>query len=187
MPGPRNISEIPMQHDIVVVGQDGQKRTHNTPLDPQLRRVLSDMREEILQLRKRLTIPDPPTNFQITAKAFSNLVQWTRSGDADYYEVLAAPSASLLDANLRTIHVGNSAQYVDDLGQVGIKVFYWVRARKNTGASSLEIGPVPATTLGSAAGITSPPPPPPSNILVKDANTGRIIPYTLTNPRSFRL
>ena len=187
MTAPRNIGEIPMQHDIIIVGEDGKRRTINSPLDPQLRRALVDIREQVLQMRKRLAVPDSITNLKATAQAFSNLIQWTRSGDGDYYEVLAAPSASLLDPHLRTIDVGNSAQYLDHVGQANIKAFYWVRARKRTGQSSLETGPVFATTLGSAAGITPPPPPPPANILVLDKNTGRVIPYTLANPRSFRL
>lgn len=187
MPGPRNIGEIPMQHEIIVVGPDGQQRKVNSPLDPQLRRALVDMREQLLQLRKRLTVPDPITNLKATAQAFSNLIQWTRSADGDYYEVLHALTPALNDPHLQTTDVGNSALWLDHVGQSGIKKFYWVRTRKRTGASSLEVGPVNATTLISATGVTPPVPPPPSNILVLDKSTGRVIPYTLASPRSIRL
>jgi len=173
----RGIGEIPLQHVV-----DGK----NVPLDPQLRRVLVDLREEVLHLRQRQAVPDAPTNVKATAQAFSNLIQWTRSSDADYYEVLHALTPSLLDPHLQTTDVGNSAMWLDHVGQSAIKKFYWVRARKRTGASSLEVGPVNATTLISATGVTPPTPPPPSNILVLDKNTGRVIPYTLTSPRSLR-
>ncbi len=158
----------------------------SVPLDPQLRRVLVDLREQVIQLRQRQAIPDAPTNVKATAQAFANLVQWTRSSDADYYEVLHATTPALTDPHLQTTDVGNSALWQDKIGNSGIKKFYWVRARKRTGATSLEVGPVTATTLTSATGVTPPAPPPASNILVTDQNTGRVIAYTLTSPRSFR-
>ena len=166
----RNIGEIPATLDG----------------GPQHRRVMVDMREQILQLRQRLAVPDAPTNLKIVAQAFSNLVQFTRSADADYYEVLHAPTSSLLDPALQTADIGNTSTWIDHVGNVGIKVFYWVRARKRTGASSLEVGPVSATTLAAAAGVTPPSPPPPANIIVMDQTTGRRIPYSLSRTRSDR-
>lgn len=165
-----------MQHVV-----DGK----SVPLDPQLRRVLSDMREQVLQLRQRLTVPSGPSNLKATAQALSNLIQWTRSSDADYYEVLHATTPSLLDPNLQTTDVGNSAMWLDHVGQSAITKFYWIRGRKRTGSTSLEIGPVSATTLVSTAGVTPPVPPPPSDIIVIDKTTGRQIPYTLSGPRRF--
>jgi hypothetical protein len=184
---PRGIGEIPLQHTVRVIDSDGKEKNIQSPLDPQLRRVLVDMREQLLQIRQRQTVPDAPTNLKATGQAFSNLIQWTRSSDADYYEVLHALTPALTDPHLQTTDVGNSALWIDHVGQTAIKKFYWVRARKRTGASSLEIGPVNATTVASATGVNPPTPPPPSNILVTDRSTGRVIPYTLTSPRSFRL
>jgi hypothetical protein len=173
---PRGIGEIPMQHIV-----DGK----SVPLDPQIRRVLVDMREQITQLRQRQAIPDPPTNVKATAQAFANLVQWTRSSDADYYEVLHALTPSLKDTHLQTTDVGNSALWQDKVGNSGVQKFYWVRARKRTGASSLEVGPANATTLTSATGVTPPAPPPASNVLTTDQSTGRVIPGGPNSPRSF--
>lgn len=165
---------------------DAKGITHRVPeFTEEHRRFLVDLREQVVQLRLRQAVPDTPTNLKATGQAFQNLVQWTRSGDADYYEVLHATTPSLLDVNLQTTDVGNSAMWQDRVGDTGVQKFYWVRARKRTGASSLEVGPVDATTVASATGVTPPTPPPPSNILVIDKTTGRVIPYALSNPRSF--
>lgn len=186
MTKPRGLPEVPMPQMKRIVDKDGT--VHNVAeFGEQQRRFLQDMREQIVQLRQRQAIPDPVTNLHATAQAFQNLVQWTRSSDADYYEVLHSLTPSLLDPHLQTTDVGNSALWTDHIGQSGVKKFYWVRARKRTGASTLEVGPVSATTLTSATGVTPPAPPPPANILVLDRNTGRVIPYTLTSPRSYRL
>jgi len=181
----RGTGEVPHERTIKLIIK-GETHIVNVPLDPQERRLFVDLREELLHLRQRQAIPDAPTNLKATGQAFQNLIQWTRSSDADYYEVLHAPTPSLLDPLLQTTDVGNSALWVDRIGNTGIKKFYWVRARKRTGATSLEVGPVNATTVASATGVTPPTPPPASNILVLDKATGRVIPYTLTNPRSFR-
>lgn len=183
---PRGIQEVPQQSTIRIVGKDGT--VHNVSvLTPQHQQFMVDMREQVLQMRQRLTIPDIPTNLRATGQAFSNLIQWTRSSDADYYEVEHSLTPSLSDPQLQITAVGNSAQWVDHVGNSGIKKYYWVRARKYTGATSREAGPANATTVVSATGVTPPPPPPPANILVRDATTGRVIPYTLDDARSFRL
>lgn len=183
---PRGIGELPQQSIRTIVDKDGTK--HQVSVwTPQHQGFLMDLREQILQMRQRLTIPDAPTNVKATAQAFSNLVQFTRSSDADYYEVLHSPTPSLKDPALQVSPIGNGASWVDHVGNAGVTVFYWVRARKNTGATSLEVGPAKATTLAAAAGVTPPTPPPPSNIIVTDQSTGRQIPYTLSSPRSFRL
>lgn len=188
---PRGLPEVPMPNIRVITERDAKGNVVNThrvaEFTEEHRRFLVDMREQVLQLRQRTAVPDAPTNVKATGQAFSNLVQFTRSGDADYYEILSARTPSLKDPNLQTNSIANSASWVDHVGQTGIKVFYWVRARKNTGATSLEVGPVNATTVASAAGVTPPTPPPPSNIIVTDQSTGRQVPYTLTGPRSFRL
>lgn len=180
----RGVPEVPMPKVRTIVDKNGT--VHQvSELTPQHQQFLSDVREQLIQLRQRQAIPDAPTNIKATGQAFSNLVQWTRSSDADYYEVLHSLTPALTDPKLQTTDVGNSAMWLDHVGNNGIQKFYWVRARKRTGASSLEVGPANATTLVSATGVTPPPPPPPSNILVTDQATGRTIPYMLTSPRSF--
>lgn len=183
---PRGIGEVPQQSIRTIVGKDGT--IHKvSEFTPQHQALLVDMREQILQMRQRLTVPDIPSNPKATGQAFSNVIQWTRSSDADYYEVEHSLTPSLSDPNLQITAVGNSAQWVDHVGNSGIKKFYWIRARKYTGASSREAGPVNATTQASAAGVSPPTPPPPSNILVVDKTTGRVVPYTLDDARSIRL
>lgn len=152
----------------------------------QHRALLVALREQLLQLRQRQSIPDAPTNVKVTAGPFMNTLQFTRSADADYYEVMHSPTANLLDARVQITDIGNSALWQDHVGNSGITVFYWVRARKRSGASSLEVGPVKATTLAAAAGVTPPNPPPPANIMVKDQVTGRVIAYSLSRTRSDR-
>lgn len=188
--GPRNIGEIPLSHMVTVQvpGKTGAPVavTSKSPIDPQLYQVLSDIREQVLQTRQRLAVPDPPTNFKATAQSLSILLQWTRSGDADYYEVLKAFTPSTSDPHLQVIDVGNSASYADNIGSAAIKTYYWVRARKVTGAASLTMGPQSATTVAPTTGVPQPTPPPASSILVVDTSTGRVIPYVLADPRSYR-
>lgn len=176
---PRGVPELPRQSIRTIV--DAKGVTHRiSEFTPQHQQFLSDVREQLLQLRQRQAIPDAPTNVKATGQAFSNLVQWTRSADADYYEVLHALTPSLTDPHLQTTDAGNSALWTDHVGQNNVKKFYWVRARKRTGASSLETGPANATTVASTVGVTPPVPPPASNILVLDRATGRVLPYSLS-------
>lgn len=149
-------------------------------LDQGLRRHLQDMREVVIQLRESLAPPSVPSNLKVTAQAFSNLVQWTRSINADFFEVLWSSTPNLQQANI--VNVGNSAQWVDQVGQSGIQRFYWVRARKNTGPRSLEIGPQSGTTLASGTGVTPPAPPPPSQEVVKNPQFNRPEPRGFNTP-----
>lgn len=179
----RGVPEVPQQSIRVITGKDGT--VHRvSELTPQHQQFFVDIREQLLQLRQRQAVPDPITNLKATGQAFSNLIQFTRSADADYYQVLHALTPSLLDPLLQITDIGNSALWVDHVGQNSIQKFYWVRARKRTGPTSLEAGPVNATTVASGTGVTPPPPPPPGNILVIDQSTGRRSYYTLGGPRS---
>lgn len=149
-------------------------------LEQGLRRHLQDMREVVIQLRENMAPPTVPSNLKVTAQAFSNLVQWTRSVNADFFEVLWGTTPNLQQANI--VNVGNSAQWVDQVGNVGIQRFYWVRAAKNTGPRSLEAGPQSGTTLASNAGVTPPAPPPPSQEVVKQPQFNRPVPRGFNTP-----
>jgi hypothetical protein len=183
MPGPRQIADVPLTRKLSIT-INGQKQTQTVPIDQQEYNLLSDMRQQIQQLTARVAIPDPPTNLKATGQAFSNQIQFTRSGDADYHEVLSSLTPSLKDASVRVYDIGNTNAWVDNIGQSAITKYYWVRARKLTGASSLQIGPAKATTLASATAQAQPSPPPASNIVVMNAETGQLIPYTLAGPRN---
>lgn len=145
-----------------------------------LRRHLVDMREIVIQLRESLSPPTVPSNLKVTPQAFSNLVQWTRSLNADFFEVLWSSTPNLQQANI--VNVGNSAQWVDQVGNSGITRYYWVRAAKNTGPRSLEIGAATGTTLASGAGVTPPPPPPASQQIVKQPQFNRPVPRGFNQP-----
>jgi len=176
MAGPRGVPDVPML-DVRKI-TDNKGVTHNVIADsPQLRRFFMDVREQLLQTRNRLAVPDAPTNFKATAQAFSVYLAWTTSADADYYEVLVSPSASTKDVNMRTVDVGNSGRWVDNVGNSGVQRWYWVRARKLSGGISTETGPVTATTLAAATGSAQPAPPPAGAVLVQDQNVAnRLVP-----------
>jgi hypothetical protein len=176
---PRGIPELPQQVTKTITDKNGTVHTISV-LTPQHQQFFSDVREQLLQLRGNTAIPDPITNLKATGQAFSNLVQFTKSGNADYYEVLRSPTPSLLDPHVQISGIGNSASWVDHVGNSGITVWYWVRARKNTGATGQEVGPVNATTLPAATGVTPPMPPPAGNPQVTDTATGRTIPSSLS-------
>lgn len=143
-----------------------------------MRRLLTQFRNNILALRSSLAPINPPTNLKVTAQAFGAKIQWTREPNADGYEVLWNTTASLAGAHV--LDVGNSAEWTDNVGQVGITRFYWIRAyRKASGVRSQEAGPKSATTLASGAGVAPPVPPPPSRILVIDQRTGQAVPYLI--------
>lgn len=145
------------------------------PNDQGFRRLLVEMRQTVVQLRAAQAPLPTPTNFKVTALAFGALLQWTRVVGADYYEVLWNTTA---DAKAANVHgVGDSAEWVDHVGQVNIKRFYWLRARKFTGGASNLNGPLNATTLASNTGVAPPKPPPPGQIVVVDQKTGHQVYY----------
>lgn len=143
--------------------------------DPQLRTLLVNMREQLVNLRASQSPLPVPTNPKVTPIAFANLIEWTRVTNADYYEVLWNATPELKTATVQA--VGDSQRWVDNVGQVGVKRYYWVRARRYTGSRSAETQSLSGITLASAAGVNPLPPPPPGHIQVLDAGTGRKIYY----------
>jgi plastocyanin len=181
MPAPRGIGEVPTEVVSLTKDSQGNVKVNSS----QLRRFLVDVREQVLQLRQRTSLPGSPTNLRATAQSFQNLVQWSRTADADYYEVVSALKPNLSDPSAVTTDVGNSVSWTDNVGNHSITKYYWVRARKLTGSSSPNVGPVSATTLAAGTGVTPPSPPPPAQILVLDRISGRVIPYVLAGERPY--
>lgn len=122
--------------------------------DAALRRHLQDMRECLLEIRSSQAPPNQPSNFKITPQAFGNLIAWTRAVNADFYEVLWNTTPQIKGAVI--VSVGNSQQWMDNIGQAAVKRWYWVRSGKNTGARSIEIGPIAGTSLAAGTGVTPP-------------------------------
>ena len=146
-------------------------------IDRDLRDFLVDLQEQVKSLRGTQQPLAQPTNFKVTPMAFGNLLQWTRVTGAEYYEVLWSTTADNTKSNI--VGVGDSAQWFDNIAQVGVKRFYWVRGRKYLGASSPLTPGFSGTTLASNVGTNPPTPPPASHILILDQQSGHVIPYRL--------
>ena len=149
----RGVPEVPMLPD----------------LHPEVRRFLVDLRQSIINLRPTQTPLTAPTNLTVTPQDRSNLILFTRSANADYFEILWNSTPSLNGAQV--LNITSSNQYHDWVGQVNVKRFYWVRARYFTNPSiiSVETGPVAGTTLavGSAVNFPNLPPPGPQAVNFK--------------------
>ena len=143
----------------------------NGSMSPRQRRIQVDMRQNTIGVRKAQSPPTTPTNLKVTPLAFNNMVQWTRSVNADFYEVLWSSTPQLSGAT--AVAVGDSAQWTDNVGQSGITRYYWVRGRKFTGVKSIEAGPQAGTTLAATTGVTPPTPPPASQTIVQDQRFNR--------------
>jgi hypothetical protein len=178
----RGIPEVPLPLSKTIVDKDGKSHIISV-LTPQHQRFFTDIREQLIQLRSNQAVPDPPSNLRVTPQAFANLIQFTRSSNADYTELVISSTPNLNDPSSTIVDIGTGAQYQDIVGNSNITRYYWIRARKNTGSSSLQVGPGSGTTLAAATGVTPPTPPPPGNLVAIDQTTGQQYAYTLTGPR----
>jgi hypothetical protein len=145
------------------------------PKDPMFRRLLISLRNTVVQLRSAQAPMAAPSNFRGTALAFAALIEWTRITNADYYEILWNTTANLKTATVQG--VGDSQRWVDNVGKDAITRYYWVRARRFSGAKSTETGPAVVTTLAAATGTAPKQPPVPGHIQVTDQRTGHIVYY----------
>lgn len=162
----RGIGELPIGSRLGSQGQSGSIFE---------RRMMQDVRQQTLSIRSVQAPPAQPTNLKVTAQAFGNLLQWTRSGDADGYDVFVSTTPDSTSAQI--MDVGNTATYLDHVGNSGIKHWYWVRATKrNNGLKSGIVGGLSATTLASNMGVTPPTPPAPSVTQAVDLKTGKTTP-----------
>jgi hypothetical protein len=143
---PRGVPEVPMLPD----------------LHPQVRRFLVDLRQSVLNLRPSQAPLLAPTNLTVTPQDRSNLILFTRSANADYFEILWNSTPNLNGAQVLNITTSN--QYHDWIGQVGVARYYWVRARyfSNSQIISPNVGPVSGTTLAVGTAVNFPNLPPPS-------------------------
>jgi hypothetical protein len=157
-----------------------QRRLPEVPIDfgknNAERQLLVELRQSVVDLRGPHAPPTAPTNFKVTPMAFGNLLQWTRGVAADGTHVFWNSTPSLARAVL--IDVGLSHQYVDFVGNVGVKRYYWVQSYDSHiqfhGAVSVEVGPVAGTTLAAGTGVNVPTPPPPGQVQVTQSQTGQV-------------
>jgi len=157
------------------VKQRGIPEVPLNPTDPgsaeQMRRLLVDIRQGVIDLRGPKSPPTPPSNFKATAMAFAVLLQWTRGLNTDCTELLWNSKPTLNGAVV--IDQGGSQQYVDYIGAASVTRFYWVRSCQDVaGIVGREVGPVSATTLASGTSTPFPAPPPPAQSIVIDPATG---------------
>lgn len=129
-------------------------------MHPQTRRALMAIREELLNARRLRAPLGQPTNFTVTAEDRSNFLQFTRPTNADVLEILWNSTPDFNTAQV--LGISSSNQYTDYIGQVGVKRFYWVRARNYQGGMSENpAGPQSGTTLAVGSVVNPPNPPPP--------------------------
>jgi hypothetical protein len=155
-----------------------QQKLPEVPLEPsmspQTRRFLVEVRKQLEALKGATAGPGLPANLVVTPQAFGNIVQWSRGVNADFHEVLWNTQPTVINAHV--IPVQNGAQWTDNVGQVGIQRWYWVRAVKQVGLHSttrtVEVGPGTGTTLAAATGVAPPTPPPSGVIQVINTRTG---------------
>lgn len=144
-------------------------------IDPDLRNFLQDLQQQVKALRSTQTPLPIPSNFKVVPTAFGNILNWTRVVGAEYYNVLWSPTPNMNKATIQG--VGDSQQWHDHVGNVGITRYYAIQAKRYTGAGSVLTPVLSGVTLAAATGITPPVPPPASHIVVIDVRTGQQIPY----------
>jgi len=134
-------------------------------ISPQHRSWMVEVRKAIEQLRGQNAPPGLPSNLKVTPQSFGNLIQWSRGTNADYHEVLWNTVPTVTTAQV--VPVSDAAQWVDNVGQSGVKRWYWVRGVKQVAlhavTRTVEVGPIAGTTLAAGTGV-APPTPPPSGV-----------------------
>ena len=169
----QKLPEVPLLPERTILDKEG--KPHKVILGgSELRQFLSEVRKSIEQLRGQTSSPGLPSNLKVTPQAFGNLIQWSRGTGADFHEVLWNTTPTTLNANV--VPVQNAAQWNDNVGQVGVKRWYWVRAVKQTAlhavTRTIELGPIAGTTLASGAGVAPPSPPAPGVNQALNERTG---------------
>jgi hypothetical protein len=124
------------------------------------------------ELQQTVIPPNPPSNLKVTPKAGGNIVQFTRS-NGDVYALYKSTSPSLNGAT--RVDLGKANQYVDDVGDAGVTVFYWIFAKTNQ-LTSTTVGPVSGTTLALGTTITTPTPPPASQTPTISDTDNQVVP-----------
>jgi hypothetical protein len=174
----RGIPEVPLPQAKTIVDRDGKHHTVYE-LSPQHYQWMVQIRQMVINLTGNQSAMVPPTNFRVTGQGLSNLIQFTRASNADYYEMASSTTANLNDLHLIITDIGNSSSHPDTVGSSAITKFYWIRSCKNTGLKSVWNGPIKAATTTAGVAVPQATPPPPSNIIIIDQSNGNKLPYKL--------
>ena len=164
---PKGIGEVPME-----LG----KCTHcgaSVAMSDGMRSFLTQVKQGADNLQRAKGPLNTPTNVQVTPQAFSNMIQFTRPPQSDFFEILWNTTPNLSGAQIAGTSTSN--QYVDYVGQAGVKRFYWVRARNYQGGKSIESTPIAATTLAAGTSVPFPHPPPAGQVQAVYVTKGRLI------------
>lgn len=145
------------------------------------REAWNAMRNAILELRPSQIPPTPPTNVTVTPMAGGNLVQFTRS-DGDQY-VLYWNDIPSVNGSIR-IDLGQANEYLHEIGAVGVRIYYWIKAKKGQMESVLS-GVKTGTTLALGTVVVPPEPPAASEFPVTSDETGEILPGRPTSQGYF--
>lgn len=136
---------------------------------PGLDGYLSDLDQIVRPQLSAVPAPQPVTNLKVTPLAGAVLVQFTRS-NATNFRLYMGSSPDQSKASI--VDLGTNNQYSDNVGQGGVKRYYWVQAiTPNALSPSSTTGPVSATSLalGTSAPVTNQAPAEQSFMLVFDA------------------
>ena len=133
-----------------------------------VRLVLNQMRNALIEIQKTTMAPRPVINLTATGKPLGILIQFTRT-DGDSYVIYRNTTAQINGAV--KVELGNNGIWTDELGAGALVRYYWVKARKGSIESTLT-GPVSATSLVAGAAFTPPAAPPAVDEPVYSDETG---------------
>jgi hypothetical protein len=120
---------------------------------PGLNGFLSDLKDAIEQ-QQAVPSPQPVTNLKATPTSGAIVVSFTRSNAANF-RLYYGSSPDRTKASI--VDLGNNNQWTDNVGQGGIKRFYWAQAITPNALSPSSItGPITATSLALGTNTTVP-------------------------------
>lgn len=138
--------------------------------DPQLARLLQEMRYDLTTLKPNRIPPSEPTNLTVVPLAAGNQVTFTRSDDALGYVLRFGAGSTWNPSTDYQVDLGDSNVYNDHTGSAGVTRYYWVLAKK-ADLYSKPVGPVAGTSLAIGTPVVIPTPPP-SGIIRRSDETG---------------
>jgi hypothetical protein len=140
-------------------------------IDPQLRRVLQSIRNNLVKVQQGVLPPGDPANLQVTPIAGGNVVQFTRANDADNTVLYMG---NLSDISAATpVPLGLSVKYTDNVGKGAVTRFYWIRSMRGLLIAQNIIGPVKGISLALGVNATLPVTPIASDLQLKDTSANR--------------
>ncbi|MEE8608684.1 MAG: hypothetical protein V3S55_13845 [Nitrospiraceae bacterium] len=126
---------------------------HNINDRVSMRRFLQEIRNTLQSVVGERVPPKAATSLRVTPKGGQNEIEFVRS-DADFYLLYISTTPEISDGY--AVPMGAANRFVDVVGEVGIRRFYWVEAYRAGGIKGGIIGPESGTTLALTTGVTPP-------------------------------